>query len=450
MNVPEPSKTVLMIAPLFPPNMAAGAHRTLRFVKYLNEFGWKAVVVTKRLPTEKTAMQTLPSVDALLGMQHVEVIRVDDKSAPGSRIVAARTDNDDTNTGDRPWSSALRGNVVLETGKSLLRPLWQFIEQTPDMERGWSWMAAKAAVQRCHQGGINVVYSTGPPHSTHLAARHVAKKMDVPFVADFRDPWARNSWIHKRNPIGRHVLPLLEGMVVKSAAKVIANNDGSLASFQAAYPAFAKADRFVAITNGFDPEINVADHANARHNSAMITAVHAGSLYVQRDPQPIIAAISQLVKSGMNIEFHHIGTSDAEFDPIAIARELGCESSVRWLGQLSHADTLQRLANADLLVVIQPNAPFQIPGKVFEMLLFDQPILAVCESPPTEEVVRQAGGATAPSHDVDAIANAIRSAIGMRGTSELETRRREARALYNGRELTKSLASVLDEATRSR
>lgn len=443
-------KTVLMIAPLFPPNLAAGAHRTLRFVKYLHEFGWKVVVITKGLPVGVDSGEGSNSLPQFFGADQIEVIRVEDTLQHVPTEVRANFDCDAKIQLHPAQPKAQRRSIVVETGKSLLRPLWQFIEQTPDMERGWSRLAAKAAIRRCQQGGIDAIYSTGPPHSVHLAGLRVARTTKLPLVADFRDPWARNSWIRKRNPIGRRLTPWLESMVVNAAAKVIANNDGSLASFQAAYSDLAKKNRFVAITNGFDPDIAVADSRDASNDSSVLTAVHAGSLYVQRDPRPLIAAIAQLVKAGEKIEFHQIGTFEKQFDPLAIARELGCESSVRSLGELSHVETLQRLSSADLLVVIQPNAPFQIPGKVFEMLLFDQPILAVCESPPTEKVVRQAGGATAASHDVDAIANAIRSAIAMRGSADLAARRSHARALYNGRELTKSLATVLDESIRSR
>ncbi len=442
------SKTVLMIAPLFPPASGAGVHRTVRFAKYLSEFGWKVVVVTKTLPGGAEDQPTSALQEKIPSLEHVEVIRVKDpRELESIRVAPEPAFASRGSAVPLPASPqrkpVKRASFMVTSGKNLLRPVWQFVEQTPDMGRGWSRAAAKAAILRCRRGDIDVVYSTGPPHSGHLAARRVGKAMHIPFVADFRDPWARNSWIRKRNPIGRRVLPLLESLVVKSAAKVIANNEGSLASFQAAYPTLAQANRFLAITNGFDPEMEVAAPAE-KPDTPVITAVHAGSFYVQRDPRPVVAAIAELVKSGVKIEFHHIGTFDAGLDPVAIARELGCESSVRWFGKLSHAETLKRLSGADLLVAIQPNAPFQIPGKVFEMLLFDQPIVAVCESPPTEQVVQQAGGTTAPSHDIDRIVQAIQSAIAMRGSAELKQRRADARTKYNGRELTRVLATVLD------
>ena len=40
-------KTVLMIAATFPPQGGAGVQRTVKFVRYLPDFGWTCVVLTR-------------------------------------------------------------------------------------------------------------------------------------------------------------------------------------------------------------------------------------------------------------------------------------------------------------------------------------------------------------------------------------------------------------------
>ena len=45
-------RRVLMIAYRFPPSLAVGRMRTVKFCKYLPEFGWQPVVVTCRAPTD--------------------------------------------------------------------------------------------------------------------------------------------------------------------------------------------------------------------------------------------------------------------------------------------------------------------------------------------------------------------------------------------------------------
>jgi hypothetical protein len=41
-------KKVLMIAHQFPPIGGSGVQRTVKFVKYLRDFGWEPVVLTRK------------------------------------------------------------------------------------------------------------------------------------------------------------------------------------------------------------------------------------------------------------------------------------------------------------------------------------------------------------------------------------------------------------------
>ena len=42
----SPARTVLMIAYAFPPEAYVGGRRTLKYCKYLGQFGWRSIVVT--------------------------------------------------------------------------------------------------------------------------------------------------------------------------------------------------------------------------------------------------------------------------------------------------------------------------------------------------------------------------------------------------------------------
>ena len=427
-------KTVLMIAPIYPPHAGAGIHRTLRFSKYLSELGVNVIVITMG------AFADEDTDDQMSKSNRVEVVRIGpETNLPGSGPATNRSNTDIT----------LRSGVV-SIVKNCFRPFWQLLTLTPDRHWAWSKKAAANAIEICTRRKIDSIYSTGPPHSVHLAGRRVARATGIPLVADFRDPWARNSWIRKRNPIGRKLNPLFEKMVVSTASCVIANNEGSLASFEETYPDEAKNGKFVSITNGFDPERlsqqKKLPEGSATENST-ITVLHAGSLYAQRNPRTLVQAIVSMISSGVDIRFRQIGHCEGNLDPVSVANSLGKPEAVERIDQMSHSSTMHYIMSADILVLIQPNAPFQVPGKLFEMLLFGQPIVAICESAPTEKIVSEAGGVCASSLDPVAIEQALRTAIEMRGNPELRLRREAARHKYNGRNLTKSLAAVFDRVT---
>src|SRR5690606_21715064 len=85
----------------------------------------------------------------------------------------------------------------------------------PDIHRRWRGPAVRAAraeaarLQAAGEPGFDVVLSSSPPETTHLAAHDVAAALGVPWVADFRDSWLdlphlrMSSWLvrrkHRRN-----------------------------------------------------------------------------------------------------------------------------------------------------------------------------------------------------------------------------------------------------------
>ena len=55
---------------------------------------------------------------------------------------------------------------------------------------------AKEAIEKYK---IDIIVSTGPPHTTHLIAMKVKKKYKIPWLADFRDPWTNIDFYQKLN-----------------------------------------------------------------------------------------------------------------------------------------------------------------------------------------------------------------------------------------------------------
>ena len=46
MKAPAPARAVLMVSYAFPPEAYVGGRRTLKYCKYLGQFGWRPIVVT--------------------------------------------------------------------------------------------------------------------------------------------------------------------------------------------------------------------------------------------------------------------------------------------------------------------------------------------------------------------------------------------------------------------
>ena len=210
----------LMLLPEFPPKNTAGVHRSLRFCQFLPEFGWQLFVLASNVSE--------PGGDQLLSKipPKTVVTRI------GPVVTAGPVNGKPV--GDRP-----RRPAVYVALRRMLSPARQLMTETPDRNIAWSRLARKQGSDYLRSNSIDVLYSSGPPHSVHLAARKLATTFGIPWVADFRDPWARKPWTKKANPLGQYLLPFFERTVVGQATKVILNTQASHQDFCAAYPQYA-------------------------------------------------------------------------------------------------------------------------------------------------------------------------------------------------------------------
>ena len=420
-----------MIAPEFPPKSTAGTHRSLRFCRFLPEFGWQPSVLSMDV-TQRGGPELMNRIP-----KEVSVHRV------GKKV---NEETDASQSQPRHPANSKRG--LSQTIKSVLRPGWQLLTETPDRFIGWSRLAGKEGIRLATREHVDLVYSSGPPHSAHLAAKRVAQTARVPLVVDLRDPWARRPWSQSRNPWGQRFVPWYERQVVSSAAKVILNTHASQQDFCKVYPEYA--DKFVCIPNGVDPEL--LDQVSRLHHTIhsdctcdVPVICHPGNMYGHRNPQPILRAIAKLHSRGHEFKLQQIGAVADHFDPVADAANLGISHLFEVIRPMPHDAVLERMSIADMLLIIQPDAPLMVPGKVYEMLAFDQPLVAVCDSEATDSVVECAGGLTAASRDVDAIAEAILSAWRHRTDPNILQLRHSSRKAYDGRGLTERLAQTFLE-----
>jgi glycosyltransferase involved in cell wall biosynthesis len=122
---------------------------------------------------------------------------------------------------------------------------------------------------------------------------------------------------------------------------------------------------------------------------------------------------------------------------------------VQLLGQRSHQEALERLAAADVLVVVRQNTGMQIPAKIYELMLFGKPILALDDAGAVTRMIDQYQlGVVADPVDPAAIAAGI-----LRAAEQISTPpsagREQALRRFNARTQTRELAEVLDAAVQS-
>ena len=161
-------KSLLMISYPFPPNASAGALRTSRFARNLKKFGWVIDVITIRRRSDSFQDESQYTQLCLEG------------------INVHSTKNFD------PWLR-LRSITVNSKILGIARSAMMRLTSYPDHMIFWVPTAIIKGFKLHKKRPINIIYSTSPPHSTHIAGLILSKVTGIPWVADFRDPWTLNA-----------------------------------------------------------------------------------------------------------------------------------------------------------------------------------------------------------------------------------------------------------------
>jgi len=376
-----------------------GVQRWLKTTKYLREYGWEPIIFT----TENGEASVVDE-----GMQKqipkgIETLRVpiwepfgvykkltgkkkDEKLVPGT---AAEKGGSFTQN----LSVWVRGNVFI-----------------PDARKFWIKPASKSLNSYLKNNKVDAIVSTGPPHTTHMIALNVAQKNNIPWLADFRDPWTNidfydklklTNWADKKHK-------RLEQSVLEKANQIVT------VSWSWAEDFYKISDRMpMVITNGYDPED--FKKAGTLSLDKKFTITHAGSLNDDRNPHSLWIALADLCKDeafAKDLEIKFIG----QVAPNAIAdlADASLESNLNKIDNLPHKKVVGELMKSQVLLLPlndTPNIDGVVPGKLYEYIGAKRPI--ICIGKPTGDAAKiineTNAGNVCDFKDVESLKNVILS-----------------------------------------
>ena len=222
-------KKVLMIACSFPPLGGAGVQRSVKFVKYLRNFGYEPIVFTRECKNEEIIDETL-----------LEDI------PEGTKVVRTK---------DYIYTNM--NGIFKIPGKVLSRVI------VPDYAAIWWKKVKEQAEEIIKQENIELIYSTSAPYSDHLLALYLKKKNPkLKWIADFRDEWTKNPYLEEDKLYKFKVAKerKMEDAVLNNADAVIANTPIMRDHFLEGRKYLEK--KFFVIPNGFDKD-DFKEHVDA-------------------------------------------------------------------------------------------------------------------------------------------------------------------------------------------
>jgi glycosyltransferase involved in cell wall biosynthesis len=387
---------ILIVAYDFPPHGAIGTMRTLRLVRELAREGWAITVLTSSpetyLPGTPIDTQLGTQVPAGVTVLRARAIRGLDAFTRGAKALRRG--------GSRPETRATKAEGHVDPAgpakPGWLRRASDWLDAAlsiPDNESGWILPSTARGLRHVlFTSRPDVIYSSAPPWSGQVVAWALAAISRRPWVADFRDPWARAPWRDWRKPFRQRAAAWFERRVVERADAVLFVTKANLQEFAASYGADA-ARRFHLVPNGCDPaEIEVAESMPARPHFVML---HAGTLYGARNPLPVINAVAAAVRRGAidpaQFRLRFLGNVSLTTDLPRACRDLGIEDVVEFVPRVTRAESLRELKSASALLLVQTGTTMSVPGKAYEYLAAGRPILALSEEGETAELVRASG-----------------------------------------------------------
>lgn len=359
---PEPKK-LLIITYYWPPAGGPGVQRWLKFVKYLPEFNIQPIVYIPENPT-------YPIIDKGLESE------VSDKAIILKNKI----------TEPYGFASFFGKNKTKKISSGIIpnQKKQSFLEKTllwvrgnlfiPDARFLWVKPSVKYLKKYIEENNINTIVTSGPPHSLHLIGLQLKKDLNVTWFADFRDPWTTIGY-HKALKLSNYASrkhKALEAAVLNSADTIIVTSKTTKTEFQA-----LTSKPIEVITNGYDVE-----KIGKQPLDEKFTLAHIGSFLSERNPRILWKALNELVKENKDFkndfQLKLIGAVSQEV--LDAIMEFKLTDFVLNLGYVSHQEAIEHQRKSQVLLLIEINSEETksiIPGKVFEYMVSERPIIAL-------------------------------------------------------------------------
>jgi len=371
----SPHGRVLLVAFHFPPQAgSSGVLRTLKFCRYLPQFGW--------LPTVLTV--------------HPRVY---------DRI-------DESQLGEIPPQAEILRAFALDSRRHLS---WgqRYLKQTALPDRWVSWVlgALPVGLYQIQARHIDAIFTTYPIATSPLIGYLLHRLTGKPWVIDFRDSMTEDNYPF--DPATRRVYRWIEQKAIQHGSLFVFTARSAMRMYLERYPAL-KADRCLLLPNGYDEADFENIQVRPQRDSGKVRLLHSGLIYPwERNPRPFFQALAQLKASGhisretLAVDLRASG-SEQEFQ--SYVNELGIADLVHFEPALSYRIALSDASDADALLLIQGAVcNHQVPAKTYEYLRLGKPVLALTDGAgDTAVLLEEVGGATiVDPEDSQAISKAL-------------------------------------------
>lgn len=291
----------------------------------------------------------------------------------------------------------------------------------PDSRVDWVPWALAHGRRMLRSGSYDAIFSISPPDTDNVVGYLLARWSGLPWVVHQGDLWSIGpvtasqrlpAWrVSLERRMERRFMNRMDGIVVVS--------EGMKRMYSEAFG--LPADNFTVATVGYDPEEYARIEAESSPTGRFRIA-YTGSFYPGiREPAAFFEGFADFARGRTDVEFVIAGAVGSQYE--VLARQLGLEDSIKFLGYVPHERAIALQKGAHALLLLGWVGGIGLTAKLIEYLAGRRPILAVSydDLDPARALVTEQQRGIGADNDRSAIAGALNDLYGRWKNGALES-----------------------------
>lgn len=350
-------KKVLIIGYMWPYFPKGGA-RIAILAKYLRLFGWDPIILTPKLASRP---------DFPCNLVETPYSNIMDKWKKIFGLNSKQNVSEQLDVKTKGISKNFLINNIFNFSKDLF--------SYPDIEKAWETDALPVAEKVVLNEKIDLILSSSPPNISHIMAKKLKVKYNIPWVADFPHLWSQDIG-SDFNKLRKFLDKRIEIKTVRHADALVTVSQPWVYKLQKLH----KSKKILSVFHGFDPEQIALENILPDNKFSII---YTGSLSKKyRNPDNFFCALNNLIKHGditsekIDVQFYGPTYSWVDLQ----IEHYNLSKCVKQYGEVNQQTVWKKQKTASLLLYLMwenPQEDGTMTTKLFEYMATKKPTLAV-------------------------------------------------------------------------
>ncbi len=276
-------KKILILAYDFPPYVSVGGLRPYSWYKYLHEFGVYPVVITRQCNNKYG--------------NHLDYIAPSDSN---ETIIEKTEKGTIIKT---PYKPNFPNRIMLKYGENKYKLIRKFFSAYYELAQHIFTIGPKlplymAAEDFLKKNKVDAIIASGDPFILFKYASKLSNQFNIPWIADYRDPWSQTSRVQK-NIFLRYWTTYFEKKYVKNSYAITTVLDVFKFKIQ---KSFINKKIYI-IPNGYDPEA-IEKINGIKQQDQILSIAFIGTIEKYHPVRIFLSAVSDFIKKRSDAEFN--------------------------------------------------------------------------------------------------------------------------------------------------